>query len=183
MQAGLLSQFRAWERSDVFPAVEGFLRQLADAQGQRGEKRVFRVAKRVTLKSLKNLLRREKLLDRPERVKELHEVRIAAKDLRYRLEIFYAYYGEGLKPFVSAVKTLQAHLGDIHDFDVRIGLFPQFLTEYSQDDQLQTVVRRLETFCRSRRKRAYDKLLKTWGKYREDALWVQLKECMAQRPL
>lgn len=53
----------------------------------------------------------------PERVRELHDMRIAAKRLRYCFEFFapcFADLGDALKRF----KRLQDYLGDLHDCDV-----------------------------------------------------------------
>jgi len=49
---------------------------------------------------------------------ELHDMRIAAKRLRYTLEMFRALLGDEGPPLIDVVKTLQARIGDIHDADV-----------------------------------------------------------------
>jgi CHAD domain-containing protein len=181
MQRDLLKSIKLWEESSVFSLIEKSVRQLMDDPHPRGEKKILKTASRFISKGLQNLLKREKFLDQPQRVKELHEMRIAAKQLRYALETFEGYYGEGSKPFVSAMKILQTYLGEIHDFDVRSGLFSQFLTEHPNDGDLELAIRRLETYCRSQRRRAYGKLIKVWEKYRIDNLWTQLRECVLHR--
>ena len=65
-------------------------------------------------------------------VTDLHEMRIAAKRLRYTMDVFapafeqYTSLSEQFKAATSVVKLLQQYLGDIHDADV---LVPQLLTE------------------------------------------------------
>ncbi len=54
----------------------------------------------------------------PARDVELHDMRIAAKRLRYTLEMFRSLLDDEGPPLIDAVKTLQAHIGDIHDADV-----------------------------------------------------------------
>lgn len=63
----------------------------------------------------------------PERVRELHDMRIACKRLRYLLEIFDVAFREDLEPFVEVVKDLQDVLGDIHDCDVQIPMLREHL--------------------------------------------------------
>lgn len=58
----------------------------------------------------------------PERAAELHEMRIAAKWLRYTMELFGPAYAGGLKPELAVVRKFQELLGDLHDSDVRLDL-------------------------------------------------------------
>lgn len=57
----------------------------------------------------------------PACVSELHNMRIAAKRLRYTLEIFSPTLGENVAPVLRTVEEIQERLGLIHDCDV---LFP-----------------------------------------------------------
>jgi CHAD domain len=63
-----------------------------------------------------------KYVDDPYRVHELHDLRIAAKRLRYSLEIF----GDVLPPACASatkeVEQIQEELGALHDSDVMIAL-------------------------------------------------------------
>jgi hypothetical protein len=54
----------------------------------------------------------------PERVQELHDMRIAAKRVRYCFEFFSPALGDGFKDLLKQFKQLQDFLGDIHDCDV-----------------------------------------------------------------
>ena len=54
----------------------------------------------------------------PERVHELHDMRIAAKRLRYCFEFFEPCLGPRLKEPLLQFKKLQDYLGEIHDSDV-----------------------------------------------------------------
>lgn len=61
---------------------------------------------------------RDALLD-PDRVTELHDMRIAAKRLRYALEMFEICFA-GIKPILHDLTDIQEDLGTIHDLDVLI---------------------------------------------------------------
>lgn len=65
--------------------------------------------------------------DHPERVEELHAMRIAVKRLRYTLEIFRSLFEGAAEPVLETLKKLQDLLGEVHDCDVWIGYLPLFL--------------------------------------------------------
>jgi hypothetical protein len=54
----------------------------------------------------------------PERVRELHDMRIAAKRLRYCFEFFLPCFEPEFKEVLKRFKQLQDFLGEIHDCDV-----------------------------------------------------------------
>ena len=56
----------------------------------------------------------------PFEVEPLHRMRIAAKRLRYSLELFSPCFGEGLKEFAKEIAEIQSSLGELHDCDVWI---------------------------------------------------------------
>jgi CHAD domain-containing protein len=56
------------------------------------------------------------------RDKELHEMRIAAKRLRYSMEIFRSCFGPDIAERIGDVKTIQEKIGQIHDCDVLVGI-------------------------------------------------------------
>lgn len=57
-----------------------------------------------------------------EAVEPLHDMRIAAKRLRYSLELFRGVFGDVGEAQIEQVKAIQEELGAVHDHDVRIGL-------------------------------------------------------------
>jgi len=59
-----------------------------------------------------------------------HALRIAAKKLRYTIEVFGPLFPDKLKPAVRGLKTLQELLGEIHDCDVWL----QLLSTQDADD-------------------------------------------------
>lgn len=62
----------------------------------------------------------EPFVARPEHSTQLHDLRIAAKRLRYTLELFEPQFGAEGKRQIARVKDLQEELGALHDHDVRI---------------------------------------------------------------
>jgi len=63
-----------------------------------------------------------KYVDNAYRVRELHDLRIAAKRLRYTLEVFEDVLPGACKPVVDELAQIQDELGALHDSDVLIAL-------------------------------------------------------------
>jgi CHAD domain-containing protein len=66
-------------------------------------------------------------------VETLHELRIAAKWLRYTIEFVREPLGPSAAPLVERVVALQDHLGWLHDADVAAALARDFLVERAGD--------------------------------------------------
>lgn len=64
----------------------------------------------------------QRFVNDPYRVRELHNLRIAAKRLRYTLEIFEDFLPEASKAIVNELAQIQEQLGSLHDSDVMIAL-------------------------------------------------------------
>ncbi len=84
---------------------------------------------------LDNLLSYDAIVAQPEKVTELHEMRICAKWLRYTMENFSTLYAGELKPYLQIVRKVQEMLGDIHDCDMWGELLPRFTAEERQRTQ------------------------------------------------
>lgn len=70
----------------------------------------------------------------PGNVRQLHDMRIACKRLRYLLEIFEIAFAADLGPFIDQVKDLQDLLGDIHDRDVQVPMLHDHLERLAERD-------------------------------------------------
>lgn len=64
----------------------------------------------------------DKYVDQPYRVYELHNLRIAAKRLRYTFEVFEDFLPEKCKAIVEEIAQIQDEIGALHDSDVMIAL-------------------------------------------------------------
>lgn len=78
-------------------------------------------AGRVLDVRLDELLSWRSALSDPSLVRELHDMRIAAKRLRYALEVFEVCFPD-VKPILRQVTSIQEDLGSIHDLDVLSGI-------------------------------------------------------------
>lgn len=64
---------------------------------------------------------------------ELHDLRIAAKRLRYTLEVFDDVLGPDTARQIERIKAIQEALGHLHDIDVRIALIGDELVEVTRE--------------------------------------------------
>jgi CHAD domain-containing protein len=134
----------------------------------------------------------------PANVTELHDMRIAAKRLRYVLEITGHCFDEIGEEAESAARSLQDVLGEIHDCDVLIPRVDRELATLreqdartlgrlvSDPDDLPAAVRRapararyrgLETLAAAltaRRSLLYDRFLTEWSGVVDDGLRKRL---------
>lgn len=74
-----------------------------------------------------------KALD-PAEVQALHDMRIAAKRLRYGLEVFGELFGPYAPKAGKRAKDLQDLIGEIHDCDVMLPLVSEIIAEVQRAD-------------------------------------------------
>jgi hypothetical protein len=69
-----------------------------------------------------------------DKVEELHDMRIAAKRLRYLLELSEPVFGSPAKKAAKTVKGLQDVLGEIHDCDELMPLVDRYVAGLRAED-------------------------------------------------
>lgn len=77
-------------------------------------------ARRIIDVRLREMVSFGKYAGDPQRIEEIHNLRIAAKRLRYTLEMFRFAFPKELGDLISEVKEVQEHIGDMRDADVMI---------------------------------------------------------------
>jgi len=83
-------------------------------------------AQKIIPTRLTELLSWRKALLDPTAIQDLHNMRIAAKRLRYALEMFEICFPDA-KPALDQLTEIQESIGDIHDLDVLIDLMRERL--------------------------------------------------------
>jgi CHAD domain-containing protein len=97
----------------------------------------------------------------PEAHTAQHDMRIAAKRLRYVLEVVAPCIGEPGEAARQSAKELQSILGDLHDCDV-------MLPEVEHIPSLATVLR-------DRRERCFDDFVRHWQAEASKGTWAALE--------
>ena len=120
-----------------------------------------------------------------------HDMRIAAKRLRYTLEIANPVYAKQLGEAIEAVKQAQQLLGDVHDCDV----WQEQLTAFADGERrriakkygserpfalIEPGLERLKEDRRTQRRELFSQLGDFWAELHAGRLWdrvAQLLEC------
>jgi hypothetical protein len=79
-------------------------------------------ARLIAQARLDDLSQWEGYVDNPYNIRELHDLRIAAKRLRYTFEIFEDVLPGACRAFVAELTRIQDELGALHDTDVLIAM-------------------------------------------------------------
>jgi CHAD domain-containing protein len=93
-----------------------------------------------------------------------HDMRIAAKRLRYVLEIVGPCVGDRAEPARRAAKKLQSVLGDIHDCDLMLPSVEH--------------VESLATAIRERRERLFHEFVRLWQQQASSSTWAALEAAL-----
>lgn len=88
-------------------------------------------ARRLVRERLADMYAYAPYIEIPQNVQELHDLRIAAKRVRYTLEIFAEFLPETSKDFVDELARLQDELGALHDSEVMLALLGRLLLQES----------------------------------------------------
>ena len=142
----------------------------------------------------------------PEEVVALHDMRIAAKRLRYILEVTGPCFGAYAKTATKMTKELQDLLGEIHDCDVQVPETAAFAERLMTEDvsaiheaagdaeDLDPALLKdaphardhaglaaLQAHLRARRRLLFDRFLELWGDYERKGFRARLEYAVGER--
>lgn len=106
---------------------------------------------------------RDDVARHPESEKELHEMRIAGRPLRYVMEAVEPAFGPKFHACLEEVKHILDAAGQVHDYDVLIDLLQR---KERALNLRETTLRKLLGYHRKRRMKKFKKLadmLMSWG--------------------
>lgn len=169
--------------------IDGLTRLDAAETAEKPGMPYQKFAAQTIRRCVKDLQKLKSSLYEPHRVKPLHKMRIAAKRLRYAVELFAPCWGESLKPFAQQIAKLQASLGELHDCDIWIEdcgdrLIRANRKKSGESDQLQqlaAVIWLLGHFTRLRAKH-YSDALHRWCEWENRNLIDELTATLKLKP-
>jgi hypothetical protein len=94
-------------------------------------------ARLIAKARLEELYQWEGAVDDPDNVRALHDMRIAAKRLRYTFEVFEEALPATSGAIVQELTELQDELGALHDSDVMIALLQMRLSNQAGDTEME----------------------------------------------
>jgi CHAD domain-containing protein len=194
-------QVRKWLQPRVLKAADRFAKCGAVKAMQASVRAMLAESKGVPLvieegsrghavkslgKRLQHLLKESAGLAAPERHEQHHAMRIAAKRLRYSLELARPLYAGDLSDADDAVRKLQALLGEIHDCDVWGITIAEFARREAGEIQLSYASPRpferlrpgldyLRQERQDRRQQVFDELATYWQELKERGVWDRLE--------
>ena len=189
-QKRVLSAISGLEKSQVTDEMQlVFMTMEKELQATRKKPSLYGIPPVAALrigKRLSTLLSYESWVLHPEAVAEHHATRIAAKKLRYTMEIYGSIYRNNLAKSLVRVKKIQEILGDIHDCDVWIDQITSLLLrersllrsgkgtkrpDTTTLSSLKVLLRNRET----ERKRRYRQFVRYWQALARVLLWEELR--------
>lgn len=191
LQQRVIRRLDEFESLGIADSLRDHLAAIADATAS--SPALFRRAEKEISVHLEELLSFRSYVDDPNRVQELHQMRIAAKHLRYSLELFRPLFGERLDNYINAIKVIQQQLGDLHDADVWRELLPAFIEKERRRTiryfgnarsfgRLLPGIKWLQRRVVALRRSHYRAFAATWHNYESTNLWEQLRQTVRTRP-
>ena len=135
------------------------------------------------------LLSFEKYIQNEAAVKQHHQLRIAAKRLRYALELSPESYGDRMKTMIATVKGFQDILGEIHDADVWIEYIPKITSKVSHKlprrkrGEIVNDLELLHNQVIERRHKLYLEFYSSWGEQKSKGFLTSLRGLIMREPL
>jgi len=176
-RSGVLGEMRAAAKRLVAAAKVGRISVQSPCTFSQTEQQI--------LQRLNELMSDQDSLADPQAKQRHHAMRIAAKRLRYTVEIARPVYPGRLKSTLAAVKNLQGMLGEIHDCDVWLEQFDAYAKKQrkrverhrGQDGPFSRPLPGIEYLKRDRREtreRVFRELVGYWRQLEQRGLWEDL---------
>jgi CHAD domain-containing protein len=171
--------------ADIHSEVQKILFRLKNDNPSVKSEYVFQTTGKHISSRLQELLSHRDCLNDPTDIQAHHKMRIAAKRLRYTMEICKEPYNGQLDDIIKSAKKLQTLLGDIHDCDVWVDHIQEFTKqelirtrEYFGTDKpyylFKPGLEYLQQQRRQKRQQLFNELLVFWKKLCDDRIWDDL---------
>lgn len=118
----------------------------------------------------------------PGEVETLHDMRIAAKRLRYVLELTDFCFGPYGAKAAKRAKQLQDLIGEIHDCDVTLPRVTALRATVADDDPAAPGLDAIASRLRARRDALFADFLTLWRKLSREGFRARLEYAISERP-
>ncbi|MFA5059323.1 MAG: CHAD domain-containing protein [Candidatus Omnitrophota bacterium] len=169
-QKGILSTLKLVEKKGTFLEIQNYLRGLSHQKYKEDadNKEIFlERSGNILKKKARKILSFEPLINSPQNTKELHQMRIAVKNLRYSLELFNPIFKNKFDAFIPVMIDIQDILGDFHEYDVWV----DFCHTTSSRAHLKAV-------CEALRADRYRQFLLLWKDLKNKKIWAHLQKAI-----
>jgi CHAD domain-containing protein len=189
LQSGVVAATQRLRRSKVLEEMQAAAKHILaglSTEELASQRAAARISTAQHVRRCLDRLRacQDSLLD-SEAKQQHHAMRIAAKRLRYTLEIANPIYEKGLAPFIESAKKVQTLLGEIHDCDVWLEHLDAFaadqrkgiLTHFGNDApfaRLEVGIEYLRQDRRAHRRAIFHELIEYWEELHQQRCWDHL---------
>jgi len=194
LQKRVLSALKELEKEDVVGEMqETFARRIATGQRDYVKSLAYGIPTVAALRigsRLDAMLSFEPFVTQADAVAEHHAMRIAAKKLRYTMEVYGPVYRLGLAKPHARAKKVQEYLGDLHDCDVWIDQVSRLLLR--ERERLRSkghvagpdtaTLQSLRLFLQERmaeRIRLHHRFIRYWQSLARERVWDDLRYTLA----
>lgn len=136
---------------------------------------------------LSDFLMFEPFVRQPQCVEELHQMRIAAKHLRYTIEAVEPLFGGEARKALTVLRNVQEALGNIHDCDVWVAFLPAFLEKerartlrfFGHTRSLPRIKTGVDLFLQNRmaaRLNEYEGFVRDWETWQQKGAWLKIRD-------
>jgi CHAD domain-containing protein len=143
----------------------------------------LQMSRAVILDRLKELEKLSADVYKPFEIEKLHDMRIAAKRLRYAVELFQSCWGRSIGTYAKRAARMQTALGDLHDCDVWIESFGEAINKarkQKQEAEVAAFVWLLGHFVKLRTKHVR-RAFAEWTKWEAQDLSGKLRESLRNK--
>jgi len=172
LQPRIIKTLADLHKKGTFKKIEQML--MTVPQESLDSQKLYKIAEKKIFKRLKKFLAYESYVRKPKHINELHQMRIAAKHLRYTLESFEPLYGLKMGVFVRRVMTIQGYLGEVHDFDAWKSFLDHLGSPGKSEQDLKEAVEFFGRRCESLKEQGYKKFVGVWGQVKQQKTFEQL---------
>jgi CHAD domain-containing protein len=151
-------------------------------KGLKAGMRLDDAAERIVAVRLDELCSFMPAAEDPHEVQMLHDMRIAAKRLRYVLELTEFCFGPYAGKAAKRAKQLQDLIGEIHDCDVTLPRVEALLAEVGPDDPAAPGLEAIAARVRERRHALFHDFKHLWRKLSREGFRARLEYAISERP-
>ncbi len=197
MQPAVLDALDRLQKERVLDKMMTKTKQMSKGLEERGvtvvSEPVLAHADRQILAGVDGLLALESSLTDPQYIGQHHALRIAAKRVRYTVEICRPAYSGRIDDILSAIKQIQTMLGAIHDCDVWVAYLDTYLESQQKRiirlyghpgplNRLRVGIDGLRADRQAERAQMFERLVAYWRDLSEHGFWDTLVEVVHLRP-
>ncbi len=191
IQTHILNSISVFEQSETLSEIQKFIKShyLPLDEFQPSEA-LFQLAIQSIDSQVKHCFTYVPFITDPNNVEDLHNMRIAIKNLRYTTELFTDLYPD-LFSYIEVLKVFQDYLGNIHDCDVWLEDLDSFAIKEqfrvfnfygkaSPYNLLKPGLTYLKTEISKTRDDLYLDFINQWNDTTKDLFWSKFRETLEQ---